>query len=99
MKKIVFGPNDILHLLSAGSIKAVHRMQAELTFDPRGNIISIVAYPVDSNLVEISGIVDYRINGCPFPPDCTDIGFTMESTAATDCLKRIREQGASLNIL
>lgn len=97
--KIIFGPNDTQRLLTAGAIKKVHRIQVEITSDDAGVITDVVAYPIDEQLIEISGIVNYRINGCPYPPDCTTVEFIKESSNAADCRIKIANNAKTKNIV
>ena len=74
VESIVFGPADLTRLLTAELITPIYRMQAEITMDDFGVISAITAYPIDADNLEITVQgKDYRIKGCPKPPDCMDI--------------------------
>ena len=74
IENIVFGPNDLTRLLTASQVATIYRMQAEITMDDKGVISAVTAYPIDANMQEITAEGrDYRIKGCPQPPDCIDI--------------------------
>lgn len=74
VENIVFGPQDLARLLTADQVTSIYRMQAEITMDDFGIISAITAYPVDENMQEITAQgSNYRIKGCPNPPNCMDI--------------------------
>lgn len=74
VESIVFGPADLTRLLTAAQITPIYRMQAEITMDDYGVISAITAYPIDADNMEITTEGrDYRIKGCPNPPNCMDI--------------------------
>ena len=74
IENIVFGPKDLTRLLTADQVTPIFRMQAEITMDDKGVISAVTAFPIDANMQEIISLgEDFRIKGCPMPPDCTDI--------------------------
>jgi len=74
IENIVFGPIDLARLLTANEVTPIHRMKAEITMDDFGVISAIAAYPIDINMQEITAEEkNYRVKGCPYPPDCMDI--------------------------
>ena len=74
VESIVFGPADLTRLLAAQLVTPIYRMQADITMDDYGIISAITAYPLDADLLEITAPKNnYRIKGCPIPPDCMDI--------------------------
>ena len=74
VESIVFGPSDLTRLLTAELATPIYRMQADITMDDFGVISSITAYPINADLIEITAQgKNYRIKGCPKPPDCVDI--------------------------
>ena len=74
VESIVFGPADLTRLLTAELVTPIYRMQAGITIDDFGVITTATAYPIDADLQEITAQgKNFRIKGCPIPPDCMDI--------------------------
>lgn len=74
VESIVFGPADLTRLLAAQLVNPIYRVQADITMDDYGIISAITAYPINADLLEITAQGNnYRIKGCPIPPDCMDI--------------------------
>jgi hypothetical protein len=98
--QVIFGPNDTLRLLSAGTIRPVHRIQAEITTNALGVVTQVIAYPIDSRLIEITGgAINHRINGCPYPPDCVEVSFFGDEKEAKDCRIEIGSKASALNVV
>ena len=98
-KKLVFGPNDLNRLLSAGNVKPIHRIQVDVTVDALGNLSAIKAYPVDSAFIEIVETgSDFRANGCPYPPDCGTISFIGGGPDVEKCKMEIENASSVLGI-
>jgi hypothetical protein len=79
----------------------LHRVEVDfaVSIDPKGDFVvsDVVYYPVDENHHEITTTLaptgtssggTIRRDGCPYPPDCTGIGFL---PMREECVRKLKQ--------